>query len=187
MVVIGISKITDHLIPTERILWQGKPEPKAYNKGGIKLIPILIGAILLIWSIGYLLLSSNPVINFFLPTIEPFVNFLFSLAGVAVIVLGLLNIYIGATKAKGIEYLITKQRVFIHSSTKGKDPKIINLSEVNEHIEMKYNKSHSTGSIYIPTEHGIKFSPDIWGIKEPFKVYNILVEALETGKRTNWK
>jgi fumarate reductase subunit C len=187
MVVIGISKITDHLLPTEEVLWQGKPEPKAYSIGVVKFIPILIGAIFLIWSLVNLLLSSTPWINFFLPLVEPFVQFLITLAGLGLIGLGLLNIFIRAPKTKSIEYLITNQRVFIYSSTQGKDPKIINLSEVNEHIEMKYNKSHSTGSIYIPTPQWLQFSPDIWGIKEPYKVYNILVEAIETGKRTNWK
>ena len=106
------------------------------------------------------------------------------------------------TGAKDTEYIITNQRVISYSSKKGKDPKIINLYEVNGQIQMKYNKSKGTGSIYIPSpqqnRYGIDqsrmiimgrpiMSPDIKDIKEPYKAYNILIEAMQMGKRTHWK
>lgn len=96
-------------------------------------------------------------------------------------------------KAKSTEYLITNQRVIIYSNKSGKDPRIINLYEVNGQIEMKYNRHRETGDIYIPTPQWNRFvtreyiSPDIKDIKEPYKVYNILIEAVMVGKRNKWK
>ena len=124
-----MSKITDHLLSTERVLWHGKGE-------------------------------------------------------------------------NNTEYLITNQRVIINSSRHRKNPMIINLYEMNGQIEMKYNKRRGTGSIWIPTPHWNRYgiiqssitifgkliiSPDIKDIKEPHKVYDILIEAVAVGKATKWK
>ena len=79
---------------------------------------------------------------------------------------------------------------------------VINLYEMNGQIEMKYNKRRGTGSIWIPTPHWNRYgiiqssitifgkliiSPDIKDIKEPHKVYDILIEAVAVGKATKWK
>jgi hypothetical protein len=58
MLVLAISQITDLLLPTEKILWHKKQEPKNQNTNTIaKYIPILIGAILIIFSIALLIPS----------------------------------------------------------------------------------------------------------------------------------
>ena len=102
---------------------------------------------------------------------------------------------------KHTEIMITNQRVLIYPSPLAEKnrPKIIYLYEVNGDIEMKYNKASDTGNIYIPSPHwerlylGNRASgkanpyPDIKGIKDPFKVYDILIEAIEAGKRSKWK
>ena len=190
-----MSKITDHLLPTERALWQGKPELKAYIVGGAKIAPIIIGVILVDFS---LVLMMQP---FLLQSIQnrDFLNIIILLIG-----LGLVGIYplINYIEGVTIEYLITNQRVIIHPNSHAEGAKIINLYEVTGQIEMKYNKFNGTGSIWIPTPHwdrvGIDQSsttifgksligPDIKDIKEPHKVYDILIEAIADGKATKWK
>ena len=93
--------------------------------------------------------------------------------------------------------MITNQRVLIYPSpyAERNRPMIIYLYEVNGDIELKYNRASDTGSIYIPSPHWDRLFlgsrrvlyPDIKGIKDPFKVYDILKEAIEVGKRSKWK
>jgi hypothetical protein len=195
-VVIGISRIMDHLTSTEKVLWHRKPDPKAYSKVRTRTIPIIIATILVILSIVFLFPP------FLIETIEPtnltYIIFIIDVLGI----IGLIPL-IFYTRAKDAEYLITNKRVIIYSSQYAKTPMIINLSEVNGDIEMKYNKHRGTGSIYIPSPHWYRhgrlvqystvimdkpiIDPDIKDIKEPYKVYNILIEAVEMGKRTKWK
>lgn len=64
---------------------------------------------------------------------------------------------------------------------------------------MEYYKNSDTGSIYIPGPHwdwykalrydNIPFTipPDIKQIKDPITVHKILLEAIESGKKINWK
>lgn len=186
--MIIISKITGYLLPTEKILWQGKTDPNIPRRSGTSKILILIGALILIGVIVNILLLSIPIIAFFFPLANLVISFLFALIGSGIIGLGLLDAYIISNKTKDSEYTITNQRVLIYyPNAKNKDHKIINLSKVNSLIEMKQNKSQNSGSIYIPTQSMMKINPDIWNIKDPFNILNILIETVETGKRTNWK
>ena len=108
---------------------------------------------------------------------------------------------------KKVDVIITNQRVLIYPSpyAERNRPKIINLAEVNGDIEMKCYKGTNTGSIYIPSPHHDRLNynrpdqnrkiifgkeiiePDIKGIKDPYKVYNILIEAIQVGKKSKWK
>lgn len=185
--VITISKITDYLLSNERVLWHRKPDPYApKSKVRVKIIPIIIGATLLILSILFvfppLLIESIPETNL------TYIIFAIDVFGIIVII----PLYYH-NSAKGAEYLITNQRVIIYYSPTTKDPLIINLNEVNGQIKMKYNKRKGTGSIYIPSPHWNRYVtpehiyPDIRNIKDPHKVYDILIEAIATGKSTKWK
>ena len=206
-----ISKITSYLLPTEKILWHKLPEPKAPSKGKAKFVPIRIGSILVI--LFSLLLIHSALSRTTQTTILPFY---FTLIAVGLILIGVgIAPVVSSNTAKNIEIIITNQRVLIYPSpwAEKNRPKIINLYEVNGEIKMKYNKATDTGSIWIPTPHWHRFGsvtpaghnrptitqsrmvifgkpivdPDIEGIKEPHKVYDILVEAIATGKSTNWK
>lgn len=99
------------------------------------------------------------------------------------------------TRAKDAEYLITNKRVIIYKAAYVKKPRIINLRAIDGcgDIEMKYNKSKGTGSIYIPSPDWVGYGgnrwnyPDFKNIKEPHIPYDILIEAITIGNRTNWK
>ena len=211
-----ISKITNYLLPTEKILWHKLPEPKALGEGKAKSTQILTGAILvIIFSILFIgsALSKNPqtaiLTLYFIPLA----------VGLILVGVGIAPLVFSDT-AKDIEYMITNQRVLIYPSryAEKNHPKIINLYEVNGEIKMTHNKATDTGSIYIPTPHWDRFSshkfdsvtpydrdkviltqsrmrilgkaiidPDIKGIKDPHKVYDILKEAIATGKARKWK
>ena len=99
------------------------------------------------------------------------------------------------TRAKYAEYLITNKRVIIYKAAYVKKPRIINLRAIDVcgDIELKYNKSKGTGSIYIPSPDWVGYGgnrwmyPDFKNIKDPHIPYDILVEAIAIGKRKNWK
>ena len=194
---LTISKITDQLLSTEKILWHKKPEPKNQNpEPRSKYIPILIGAILMIISIALLIPSFLSQKLTTTDTLYAIILF----SGLILMIVGLVNTRTGS---KNVEYLITNKRVLIYPSPYSRGVRIINLWEVNGDIEMKYNETSDTGDIYIPSPHWYRFGivvqtrmiindkpiidPDIKGIKDPYKVYNILIEAIQTGKRTHWK
>ncbi len=186
-VVIKISKITDHLTSTEKVLWHRKPDPKApKSKVKAKIIPILITAILLVLAIVFV--------------IPPFLMWSVSVTNLTYIILAIVSCGIiiqlplfTYTRAKDAEYLITNKRVIIYKAAYVKKPWIINLSAVCGDIEMKYNKSKGTGSIHIPNPEWVEYGGDRWmhpdlkNIKDPHKVRNILIEAIAYGKSTKWK
>ena len=189
ILVAIIPKITDYLLPTEKILWQKLPEPKASSKARVEKVPILTGAILVIL---FSLLFIHSALS--RTTQTTILTFYFVLIAVGLILIGIgIAPVISYNKAKDTEYIITNQRVLIGSSKNSKDPRIINLYEVNGQIKMKYNESRGIGSIWIPTPHWNRFvtpehiSPDIKNVKDPFTVHSILIEAIEIGKRTKWK
>ena len=152
-------------------------------------------------SLVYLLTPVIPLIKFLLLPVEPFVHSLFTIIGLGLVLLWPLIKYIGY---KNAEYLITDQRVFIKPNTQSQSPRIINLYEVNGKVRLDIGfieKYFGTGSIYIPnprpydiatpaTPQGnvlLIVSADIKAIKEAERVHRIIQEAIETGKRTNWK
>ena len=195
-----ISKITDHLLPTEKILWHKLPEPKAPSKGRAEKFPILAGAILVIL---FSLLFIHSALS--RTTQTTILTFYFVLIAVGLILIGVgIAPVVSSHTAKDIEYIITNQRVLIYPSPYAEKnrPRIINLYEINGEIKMKYNESRGTGSIWIPTPHWNRYgiaqssmtlldnpviSPDIKDIKDPHKVYDILIDAIATGKWTKWK
>ena len=197
-----MSKITEYLLPTEQILWHRLPEPKAPGEGRAKFIPILIGVIfvsLFSLLVIYSVLSGTPQAAILIVCYIVLI-----LVGLILIGVGIAPVISIYPAAKDIEYIITNQRVLIYPSAYAEKnrPKIINLYEVNGQIEVKYNKFTDTGSIYIPSPHWYRFGfaqsrmmsgnraiidPDIKDIKEPHKVYDILIEAIATGKALKWK
>lgn len=195
-----ITILTDQLLPTEKILWHRLPILRAPRKGKPNLIPIIIGSITVIFVSFLFILSvlSGPT-----QTTNPLTFIVLIAVALGLIGAGLVPL-ISYNFSNDIEYLITNQRVLIYPSPYAEKnrPKIINLYEINGEIEMKYDKDTGTGSIYIPTPHWNRIanvqsnmtvgnraiiSPDITGIKDPHIAYDILIEAIAIGKRTNWK
>ena len=192
MVIIR-SKIADFLIPTERILYHRLPKTIASTDGRVDFKW---------WAIGWVLIIASVFIFAFLPTTQTvdLVFFIIPIViGIFFLVLGMRPV-ISYSRTKDIEIMITNQRVLIYPSPYAEKnrPKIINLGEVNGQIEMKYNKARNTGSIYIPSPHWDRIIfykddiprariPDLKNIKDPLQVYNILLEALEVGRKLNWK
>ena len=185
----AITILTEHLLPTEQILWHRLPIPRKPKEGEGKFIPIITGVLLLIF-------ISPLFINSILFTLLLFI-------GIGLIIIGIAPA-MSYSKNRDVEYIITNQRVLIYPSPYAEKnrPKIINLYEINGEIEVKYNKHNNTGSIYIPTPHWNRIAnvqsrmevggraiidPDIKGINNPHKVYDILVDAIARGKTLNWQ
>ena len=173
-------------------MWHRKPDPKAPKSiVKAKIIPIIITAILLILAIIYVI---PPFLIESIPQTDFTIIILFIVCFGILAQLPLFT-YI---RAKEAEYLITNKRILIKKAAYIKKPWIINFYQVKEGIDVKYNKSKGTGTIFIPisyipnpiwdrnTKDQIIFA-EIKDIKDPYKVYNILIEAIAIGKSTKWQ
>lgn len=187
-----MSKITDQLRSFEKILWQGKPEPKKLRYSSYYLVFLLVGILFMVLSL--IILIPITILNDFSTT-----SVLFTLAFFIIGLVSTIGALFSSTRAsKNTEYLVTDQRIIIKPGVWGNDFRIINFYEAGEVKVESFDGR--TGNIFVENPRPIVIGysqflgetksiigPDIRAIKEPYEVQKIIQSAIQDYKSKSQK
>lgn len=162
------NSIEDVLNDDEKVLWQGKPNPKSYIWAAvIKMLPIAIiwilfdGMFIGAFTMG---LISDKIPAWILAIIIPF--FLLHLTPVWIWLGGIIK---AAREVKNLEYAITDRRIIIRSGVIGIDFKFINYTEIDS-VNVKVgliDRIFKVGDIYITSSVN---SGVLWDVANPYGI-----------------
>ena len=179
----------------ENIIWQGKPVFKAFVFAGHNIALFVFG----------LIFMSFPLI-FFLITLQSGAPlFIFNLIPLLFIFVGF-GIFFGtpissAFAHRNTEYAITNKRLIIQTGAIGLKTRFIDFEKIQE-VNIKVglmDKIFGTGGIYADTASSVRgwnyysgsgrgynvMRPDFVALKDPYKVHNILQEAMKDMKSSD--
>ena len=166
------NSIEDVLNSDEKVLWQGKPNPKSYVWAAVvKMLPIALvwllvdGFIITVITIG-MIKGSMPtsILGFVIP---------FFLIHLAPVWIWIVNTVKAFREVKNLEYAITDKRIIIRSGMIGIDFKFINYTEIDS-INVKVgfiDRIFKVGDIYINSSVN---SGVLWDVSNPYGIARAL-------------
>lgn len=166
------NTVEDVLLPNEKILWRGKPNPKSYVLASmLKMLPIA-----LIW------LAFDGTFIFFMAQGMAENQFPLELLGFIVpfFLLHLTPVWIWIAKTvkasrevKNLEYAVTDKRIIIRSGMIGIDFKFINYTEIDS-VNVKVgiiDRIFKVGDIYVNASVN---SGVLWDVSNPYQIGSAL-------------
>lgn len=166
--VMQKNTIEDVLNNDEKVLWQGKPNPKSYIWAAVvKMFPIALIWLLFdgafIGGISYGM-AKQAIPLALLGFIIPF--FLIHLTPVWIWIAGTVK---AVREVKNLEYAVTDKRVIIRSGMIGIDFKFINYTEIDSvNVKVGFiDKIFKVGDIYINSSVN---SGVLWDVSDPYGI-----------------
>lgn len=179
----------------ENIIWQGKPVFKAFVFGGHSIVLFVFGLIFMATPTFMLLMTLQSGAPLFIFSLIPLI---FVIVGFGIAFGSPIS---SALAHRNTEYAITNKRLIIQTGAIGLKTRFIDFEKIQE-VSIKVglmDKIFRTGGIYADTASSVRgwnyysgsgrgynvMHPDFIALKDPYKVHNILQEAMKDMKSSD--